>query len=33
MLWNNLPRHLTEIQSHTVFKRELKVYLLQNLMT
>jgi len=33
MLWNNLPRRLTEIQSHTVFKRELKVYLLQNLMT
>jgi len=31
LLWNNLPRSLTEISSHAVFKRELKTYLLHGL--
>ena len=30
LLWNNLPKNLSDISSHAVFKRELKTYMLQN---
>ena len=30
LLWNSLPKNLTDISSHAIFKRELKTYMLQN---
>ena len=32
LLWNSLPRAVTDIKSHEVFKKKLKCYLSENML-
>ena len=32
LLWNSLPRSITDINSHVVFKKKLKCYLSENML-